>query len=237
MSHPLYMNDCYKSQVSTTIETVRDNAVVLEETVFYPEGGGQPSDTGSIASGDEQIAVTGVQKRDGAIEHTVETTEPFKQGMSVEASIDWDRRHQLMRMHTAQHLLSAVVLDMFDAETVGNQIHMDYSRIDFEPVSFSQEDIDVIERRCNALIEDERTVSIYEEDRDTVVTKLPVGRSNLDLIPDHIDPLRVVEIQDLDICPCGGTHVASLDEIGMISIDERQSKGADIDRLLFSIDA
>lgn len=237
MTDRIYMQDCYQEQVSTTIEDVTNATVVLASTIFYPEGGGQPSDHGVIETGDTAVEVTDVEVRDGEVHHIVDTVDPFETGMSVEASIDWERRHRLMRMHTAQHLVSAVVLDQYDAETVGNQIHREYSRIDFKPVDFDAEDIEKIERQCNSLIEEERDVSIYEEARDTLVEKLPVGRSDLSLIPDHIDPLRVVEIEDLDICPCGGTHVDNLDEIGSISIDERQSKGQDTDRLIFSIDA
>lgn len=231
------MEDCYAETVSTQVEAIRAGGIVLSETVFYPEGGGQPADQGVINVGGTSIQVTDVSVDHGEILHHVESTDPITEGDDVDARIDWERRHMLMRMHTAQHLLSAVVLDMFDAKTVGNQIHPSYSRIDFEPVNFSQKDLDRIERRCNALIEEERSVSIYEEDRETVVEKLPVGRSNLDLIPDHIDPLRVVEIEGLDICPCGGTHVSNLDEIGRFIIEDRKSKGEDIDRIEFSLDA
>ncbi|MCJ7428875.1 MAG: alanyl-tRNA editing protein [Candidatus Nanohaloarchaeota archaeon QJJ-5] len=237
MTERIYMEDCYAETVSTQVEAIRAGGIVLSETVFYPEGGGQPADQGVINVGGTSIQVTDVSVDHGEILHHVESTDPITEGDDVDARIDWERRHMLMRMHTAQHLLSAVVLDMFDAKTVGNQIHPSYSRIDFEPVNFSQKDLDRIERRCNALIEEERSVSIYEEDRETVVEKLPVGRSNLDLIPDHIDPLRVVEIEGLDICPCGGTHVSNLDEIGRFIIEDRKSKGEDIDRIEFSLDA
>jgi misacylated tRNA(Ala) deacylase len=139
-------------------------------------------------------------------------------------------------MHTAQHILSWVVLNMYDASTAGNQIHEDYSRIDFEPANFSEKDIEKIEKGVNSLIEKELEVEKKEMDRELVEERVQEGRTNLDIIPDNIDPLRVVIIGDEDLCPCGGTHVDNLKEIGKIKITERRSKGADVERLEFELE-
>ncbi|MDY6777628.1 MAG: alanyl-tRNA editing protein [Candidatus Nanohaloarchaea archaeon] len=235
MTEKLYMDDCYQKGFNADIIQIGNGYIVLDQTAFYPKGGGQPSDTGRLATDSAETQVNRVRREDGDIRHFVDTTDGFSKGDTVEGIIDWERRHRLMRMHTAQHILSAVVLDEFDAETAGNQIHEDYSRMDFEPIQFTDQQLQKLENRCNSIIEEELDVSIYYEDRDDLIEDLPPGRSNLDLIPDHVDPLRVVEIEDTDICPCGGTHVRNTGEIGQIEITGRQSKGEDIDRVTFTL--
>jgi misacylated tRNA(Ala) deacylase len=236
MTEKLYMEDCYQRSFQANVEEVRDDGIVLDTTAFYPTGGGQPADQGSLATDTTTTEVTDVQERDGAVVHIVGSTDGFEQGQKVEGDVDWDRRYLLMRLHTAQHLLSAVVLDEFGAETVGNQIHVGEARMDFEPADFSDEDLQRIQNICNSYIDEDRDVTIGQMPRSEVEERIAVGRSNLDLIPDHIDPLRVVEIDGLDICPCGGTHVGGLDEIGHMEITDRSSKGADTDRIRFTID-
>lgn len=236
MTEKLYMEDCYLRSFQATVEAVQDEAIVLDATAFYPEGGGQPADHGTLATDTTTTEVTDVQEQDGSIRHVVGSTAGFQEGQTVEGDIDWERRYPLMRLHTAQHLLSAVVLEEFDAETVGNQIHTDEARMDFEPASFSEENLRRIQNTCNSYIEEDKNVTIGQMPRKEVEQRIAVGRSNLDLIPDSIDPLRVVEIEGLDLCPCGGTHISGLDEIGRMEITERSSKGADTDRIRFRIE-
>lgn len=206
--------------------------VCLDETLFYKEGGGQPSDRGKLSWDGKEAKVTKVRQNHGDVRHYIEGDFP-EEGQEIHGEIDWDRRYKHMRMHTAQHVLSKVVLDMYGATTAGNQIHEDRSRIDFEPASFDDEDIERIERRANEMISKGLKVEKKDMPRDEVEERTPEARTNLSLIPDHIDPLRVVIIEDVDICPCGGTHVSSLDEIGEIEIINRMSKGADVDRIEF----
>jgi len=125
------------------------------------------------------------------------------------------------------------VLDEFGASTAGNQIHADRARIDFEPADFDADDCRTIERLSNDLIERDLPIEKSRRSRDALEAETPDGRTNLDLIPDHVDPLRAVTIGDIDVCPCGGTHVDSLGELGGIEIVDRTSKGADIDRIEF----
>ncbi len=236
MTEKLYMEDCYRRSFQATVEDVLDDGIVLDTTAFYPEGGGQPADQGTLQADTTTTEVTDVQKRDGAVIHVVDSTDGFEEGQTVEGDIHWERRYLLMRLHTAQHLLSTVVLDGFGAKTVGNQIHPGEARMDFEPASFSEEDLQCIQNTCNSYIDEDRTVTIGQMPRSEIEDRIAVGRSNLDLIPDHIDPLRVVEIDGLDLCPCGGTHVDGLDEIGHMEITDRSSKGANTDRIRFTID-
>lgn len=222
---------------TATAEDATGDYIVLEGTYFYPEGGGQPADRGQLEWDSGAAAVTDVQKEQGAVRHYIDELEGAlpAEGAMVKGEIDAERRQALRRMHTAQHVVSKVVLDDFGAQTAGNQIHMDTSRIDFKPATFSSADVEEIERRTNALIDQDLPVVKEEMPRAQAEAETPEGRGLLDLIPDHVDPLRMVAIGEFDLCPCGGTHVDRLGEVGHIRITNRTTKGADIDRIEFEL--
>ncbi|MDY6768812.1 MAG: alanyl-tRNA editing protein [Candidatus Nanohaloarchaea archaeon] len=226
------------TRFEATVETVGDDYIVLDGTYFYPEGGGQPADHGTLAWSGGSADVVDVQKDHGDVKHYIDNVDGDlpADGDTVDARIDEDRRDRHRRMHTAQHVLSKVVLDKYDATTAGNQIHEDRSRIDFEPADFSDEDVAAVEEEANKVIRRDLPVEKRELPRDEVEERTQTGRTNLDLIPDHVDPLRVVIIDDYDICPCGGTHVDHLGAIGEIHITDRVSKGADVERLEFELE-
>jgi misacylated tRNA(Ala) deacylase len=140
-----------------------------------------------------------------------------------------------MRMHTAQHVLSSVVFKTFNAKTAGNQIHADHSRVDFQPIKFTEEDLARVEEACNEIIERAVPVHIYEEERPVLEEKMADQRYILNMIPKSIPKLRVVDILDVDICPCAGTHVKNTSELGKVHILERRSKGKDIDRIVYEL--
>lgn len=216
------------------IEGDHDGYICLEKTLFYKEGGGQPSDHGTISWGEKVSQVVDVQRENGEIRHYLQGEIP-EADTEIRGQIDWERRYKHMRMHTAQHLVSWVVLNRYNASTAGNQIHEDYSRIDFEPAEFDDSDVEKIEKSVNALINKELEVEKKYMPREQVEEAVEEGRTNLDIIPDHIDPLRVVIIGDNDLCPCGGTHVDNVKEIGGINITDRRSKGTDVERLEFEL--
>ena len=220
---------------TATVTDAADDYIVLDGTYFYPEGGGQPADHGTLHWDGGSAPVVDVQKEHGAVRHYIDDREGERpeDGASVEGRIDEERRQKLCRMHTAQHVVSKVVLDEFDAQTAGNQIHVDRSRIDFEPADFVEEDVSLIEARSNAILDRDLAVQKTEMARDEAEARTPEGRGLLDLIPDHVDPLRMVEIGDFDLCPCGGTHVDRLLQVGRIRITNRESKGAEVERLEF----
>lgn len=226
------------TEFEAEVERSSEDSIVLDRTYFYPEGGGQPPDHGRMGWEDGGAKVDDVYKDHGDVIHSVGAMEgdPPEEGTKVEAEIDGVRRNKLRRMHTAQHVVSKVVLDEFGAETAGNQIHPDRSRIDFEPVEFDGKDLRKIERKANDVIEKDLDVTKENRPRERVEDEVEEGRALLDLIPDHVDPLRVVEIDGFDMCPCGGTHVDSLSEIGEIEITDRESKGEDIDRVTFVLE-
>ena len=219
------------------VTTATEDFIVLESTYFYPEGGGQPADRGRLTWEDGAASVVDVQKAHGDVRHFIGelSGDLPKEGTTVEGKIDEELRQRHRRMHTAQHVLSKVVLDEFGAQTAGNQIHADRSRIDFEPADFSEEDVAFIEERSNAVMEEDLPVEKKQMARAKAEEETPKGRGLLDLIPDHVDPLRMVKIGDMDLCPCGGTHVNRLSEVGKIRITNRTSKGADVDRIEFEL--
>lgn len=239
MTELLYLPDRdYEKEFDSKVSKVReeDGYIVLEETLFYPEGGGQPADRGKISWNGKTVDVTDVQKEHGEVRHFVEGEEMPELGDEVHGEIDWERRYRHMRMHTAQHVLSWYVLQQYGATTAGNQIHADKSRIDFKPVEFADDDIERIEKAVNALIQKDLEVEKKMMSRDRLESEVEEGRSNLDIIPDSIDPLRVVIIGEDDLCPCGGTHVDNIGEIGEIELVNRVSKGADTERLEFVLE-
>ncbi len=219
------------------VESATDEYIVLDGTYFYPEGGGQPADRGSLHWDDGAADVVDVQKEHGDVRHYVENVDGRlpEEGEEVKGQIDEERRTKLRRMHTAQHVVSKVVLDLFDAQTAGNQIHPDRSRIDFEPADFEENEVHAIESRANAVLDQDLPVTKAEMARAEAEKQTPDGRGLLDLIPDHVDPLRMVRIGAFDLCPCGGTHVDHLAEVGRIRITNRTSKGAGVERIEFEL--
>ena len=238
MTEQLYLPDADGKTVFTaTVADATAEYVVLDGTYFYPEGGGQPADRGTLSWEGGRAEIGDVRKDHGDVHHVVAslTGDPPEPGTAVEGEIDAERREQLRRMHTAQHVVSRVVLDEYGAATAGNQIHADRSRIDFEPAAFDEADLERIQRLSNAAVERDLPVRKENRPRAAVEREVDEGRALLDLIPPSVDPLRVVEIDDFDMCPCGGTHVDSLGEVGRIEITGRTSKGTDIERIEFEL--
>lgn len=223
------------TEFTATVADADADEIVLDGTYFYPEGGGQPADRGVLTWDSGRATITDVQKDHGDVVHVIGelTGSVPAPGTAVEGQIDVDRRQQLRRMHTAQHVVSRVVLDRYDATTAGNQVYVDRSRIDFEPAAFDADDIAAIEQRTNEVIDRDLPLTKEHRPRAAVEAAVDEGRALLDLIPDHVDPLRVVEIDGFDLCPCGGTHVDRLGEVGTVEFTDWSSKGADTTRVEF----
>ena len=213
----------------------KDDYVVLDRTAFYPEGGGQPTDVGTLSwPGGGPVRVARVEKK-GIIKHIIEG-DPQQLPDQVRGAIDWPRRHAHMRMHTAQHLISAVVLELHGAHTVGSQLYADRSRIDFDRVKFKDEDIGTAKARFDALVDQAVPVRVLEMDRAEVEARTKKGRAQLDLLPKAVTRLRVIEIEGYDLCPCAGTHVRNLSELGHMVPLGRESKGAQKERLHYTLE-
>jgi len=234
MTDALYLDATDDREFEATIERVTDDRVVLDRTLFYPEGGGQPFDVGVLEADGETWNVTDVQKKD-TIYHTVDGTPP-EEGTTVTGRIDWERRYAHMKYHTAQHLLSAVLLDEYDANTTGNQLYTDRARIDCAYERFTDEEFSHIESVMNDRIEEGLEVTWYELDREEAEASLDPERTRIHLLPESIREIRIVEIDGFDKTACAGTHVGRTDELGVFRITGRETKGSAEERLKFVLE-
>ena len=227
----------YKKEFQSKVTAVYPGIVELEETAFYHLGGGQPSDKGTLNWKDGESIVYDVRKKN-RIRHMVEGDLP-EVGDSVEGKLNWNRRYTHMRMHTSQHLVSAIVSDLYGADTVGNQIGLDKSRIDFKPLKLNMNEIDDLIDLTNKYIAKDISVNISEANRSDLEGN-PEIRSSMSsglwkLLPKSVTRLRVISIGEIDVCPCAGTHVRSLKEIGKVEFVKRDNKGAGKQRLTYTL--
>ena len=236
MTELIYMKDVESNYIwefdANVIERGFDY-VVLDRTAFYPLGGGQPSDTGYLAWTGGRADVREVTKKEGIRHHLAQNPDivPDK----VHGVVNREIRYAHMRMHTAQHIVSGVVYDLYKARTVGNQIHHDRSRIDFAPVKFTDEMVSEGERKCNEIFATGAKVVVCTENRSELEKNIDAQRANLDLLPKSVQELRVVKVEACETCPCAGTHDKSLAEIGGIKITKRENKGKDRERITYEL--
>jgi len=237
MSKLIYMDDIegnYIKEFQANVTKNKKDYICLDKTAFYPFGGGQPSDTGVIKWDSKESKVKEVIKKGDTIKHIIEGEKP-PVGTQVTARIDWDKRYSHMKMHSAQHIISGIIFDDYNARTVGNQIHAEYSRVDFFPIKFTDEDLEKIEKKFNEIVKQNLNIKIYNEARESLEKRVNQQRANLDLLPKFIKILRIVEIEGFDICPCAGTHVKNTSEIPEIGKIKKETKGKDKTRIIYSL--
>ena len=226
----------YLEEFTAEVIAIEGNKVVLDQTLFYPLGGGQNWDLGSIDGPNGEMNVIEVRGRD-AIHHTIEDTFELEIGDEVSGTIDFERRYAHMKMHTAQHLVSGIAYEMFDGvRTVGNQIHTEKSRIDFKPIQFTEDMLSELQSAVNEKIQLGLEVTDSQMTRDEINSIMPQERTNMDLLPSFINDLRVVTIGDKqDLCPCAGTHVRNISEIKGIEFIGKKSKGKGTQRVTYQL--
>ncbi|WP_254537680.1 alanyl-tRNA editing protein [Halomarina litorea] len=246
MAEARYLTDSSVRRFEARVERTLDDRVALDGTHFYPEGGGQPADRGTVSTEDGRWRVVSVQKRD-AIYHTLEPVDGTvglpEEGATVTGELDWERRAAHMRYHTAQHLLSAVLLDQFDAPTVGNQLYADRARIDAGYERFTPEDLERVETRMNDIVGRDLAVTWYTTDRAEAEATLDSERTRIDLLPESITDLRIVEIagedgadDPFDRTACAGTHVTTTADLGRFRVTGRSTQGREAERLSFVLE-
>ena len=235
----LYLDNieaAYNTKFTAKVISIDGNKIGLDRTLFYPIGGGQNWDTGKIITSNEELQVSEVRGRN-LVEHHVNNDHNLSVGDEIIGEIDWDRRYSHMRMHTAQHLMSGLAYELFDgARTVGNQINVSHSRIDFNPISFDESMIKELSDSANQYIRE--STKVYESimTREEINSIMPQDRTNMDLLPKSVKDLRVITIgNEFDLCPCAGTHVANLSEIGDITIVSKKSKGKGTQRIKYEL--
>ena len=238
-THRMYLDtfdDAYRTDFTAEVVAVDGQQVVLDRTLFYPTGGGQPCDLGSMEGPTGRLEVQDVTGR-GAVQHTVDADHALSVGDEVQGTIDWERRHAHMRMHTAQHLLSGLAYSLFEgARTVGNQIGADRSRLDLRPVTLSEGELDLLREGFDAAVAADIPLRMEVMQRQALIDEVGLERSNLDMIPASVDEMRIIRIGDeVDVCPCAGTHVRSLGELGRLGEVSVKSKGKGTKRLSYDL--
>ena len=229
MSENVCYTDAYAREAqASVVEVDREaHAVLLDRTVFYPGGGGQPADIGTLegASGGAWTVV-GAKKRGDDIWHTIaEGEELAAVDTKVTARIDWDRRHQLMRTHSALHVLCGVVWRDHQASVTGGNMEPLSGRMDFEFETMSAELVGEIERRVNEEIAAGREIRVNVLPREEAFAIPDLIRTKINLLPEGITEVRTIEIVGLDLQADGGTHVANTREIGTVTVTGYESKG------------
>ena len=229
MSDNICYTDAYArvTEASVVDRDEEANAVLLERTVFYPGGGGQPADVGTLIgdSGGSWL-VTGARKRDDDIWHTVEPgSELPAVDTKVTAEIDWERRHRLMRTHSALHVLCGVVWRDHGASVTGGNMEPLSGRMDFEFETMSGDLVSRIETRVNQEIGADREIRVAILPREEAFAIPDLIRTKINLLPEGISEVRTIEIVGLDLQADGGTHVARTSEIGRVNVTGYESKG------------
>lgn len=229
----LCYSDAYARTVEARVATVDDSGeaslVVLDRTVFYPGGGGQPSDRGLLlgTADGRTWTVRGARKSGGDIVHELEPSAggPPSVGDALTVDLDWARRYALMRTHTALHALCGVVWRDHGALVTGGNMEPGGGRMDFEFESMSGDLVDSIEATVNAELAHKRDVRVNVLPRHEAFAIPDLIRTKVNLLPPGIEEIRTIEIVGLDLQADGGTHVSNTSEVGSIRVTGYESKG------------
>ena len=221
MTDTLFRDDAYRSECTARVEAVTEHGVILDATVFYPQGGGQPGDTGTLRwDGGEAEVIDTRHGHDDTIVHVLaEGSERPNRGAEVTATIDFERRHRLMRMHTCLHLLSAVL----PYPVTGGQVSDGSGRLDFD-LPDAPEKAEV-EKALNALIEADHAVGSRWIDEAELEARPELVKTLSVQPPKGAGRIRLIDIPGVDLQPCGGTHVERTGEIGPIRVRKIEKKG------------
>jgi len=218
-----YMKDSYMKELETEVKEVNGNKVILEDTIFYPESGGQASDEGIIKRGNETFKMLEAKKEAGKIIHSLDK-EGLKVGDKVFCILNWERRYKLMRSHTAEHIFSAIFENELGALVTGNKLTTEKMRTDFNVEKLEREQIKEFIEKANNIIKKNLPITTYSMTREEVEKKPEMVKLAMGL-PPGIKILRILKIGNFNEQPDGGTHVKSTAEIGEIEFLDYETKG------------
>ena len=232
MTERIYATDSYAREMSATVlrTDTDDRRILLDRTVFYPGGGGQPHDLGTLSIGDDQLEVVRVTADSDGVWHWVDASVPHA-GTDVAGSIDWERRYQLMRTHTALHALCGVVWNRFRSPVTGGNMQPGEGRLDFDIPDWTADDLPIVEADLNAELELRRSVEVSFLPRNAADEDPSLIRTKVNLLPKFIEEVRVIDIVGLDRQADGGTHVGETGEVGQITIPKAENKGRGFRRI------
>jgi misacylated tRNA(Ala) deacylase len=226
----LFLRDSYLTSVDATVVAVEGDRVALDRTVLYATGGGQPFDAGTLGA----ARVVDVRKEGGTVWHTVDGSAPDV-GATVRVEVDWDRRHALMRTHTALHVLCGVIWNEWGTAVTGGNMEPLAARMDFEfdplPEGFGPR----VEQLVNDELAAARPIEVSFLPRETAIEDQDLIRTKVNMIPESVKEIRVVDIVGLDKQADGGTHVRSTDEVGRVRVVKTESKGKGNKRIRIEI--
>jgi misacylated tRNA(Ala) deacylase len=235
MTDLLYSADAYVRAFDATVVDVVDGGVVLDRTAFYPGGGGQPADKGTLSDGNQHWQVAAI-KRTGAGPVHVLDHQPPPIGTELHGTLDWERRYQLMRTHTAMHILCGVIWRDYQASVTGGNMEPLSGRMDFEFETMRHELVAEIEAAINEEARAGRNVVVNVLPREEAFQIPDLIRTKISLLPEGIQQVRTVEIVGLDLQADGGTHVANTTEVGQIRVVDYKSKGKINKRIYVELD-
>lgn len=238
MTELLYQTDSYLNQFLALVTFVdsENRVVTLDRSAFYPGGGGQPCDFGSIQSENIEYRVVKVKKQGEEILHFFGEDQLPETGTQVSASLDWDRRYKLMRTHTALHILCGVVFRDYGALVTGGDMEPLSGRMDFEFERMQASLVHAIEAAVNKEIEAAREIHVDILPREKAFQIMDLIRTKINLLPEGITNVRTVEITGLDLQADGGTHVRNTSEVGKIRVVDYKSKGAINKRIYIAVE-
>jgi len=234
------MQDNYIKSFTAKVIAKGEDYLVLDQTAFYPEGGGQESDQGKITFGDTSLTVQKVKREEGEVRHYVLEREQLPAvGQEVQAELDWPRRYTHMRYHTAIHVLSTYMKEHFHSEVVGNNISTRNGRADFHlEQALTPEQLESIEEGLNEIIAKHLPVKISFMPRAEAIRFLEEKGYQTDyinMVPKSVKTFRIVSVGDYDHASCAGTHVANTSEIGRILVVKRRSMGKGKERVTLAL--
>jgi len=235
MTEYLYLEDAYQQDFTATVIEVVDGGVVLDRSAFYPGGGGQPCDFGALSAGDKSWTVSKVKRVAGKPVHFVDG-DPPAEGTAVRGQLDWTRRYQLMRTHTAMHILCGTIWRDYGASVTGGNMDPLRGRMDFEFETMRQELVSAIEAAVNVEVAAARPVRAAILPREEAFQIPDLIRTKINLLPEGISEVRTVELEGLDLQADGGTHVHNTSEVGRIRVTDYKSKGRINKRIYVALD-
>lgn len=227
----LYHDDSYLSTFEAKVVVVDGRALALDQTAFYPGGGGQMADHGALVWNGRHLPIASLRKQGDVVWHEIGLTEGAAEttlpqvGESVRGEVDWVSRYRMMRTHTALHMLCGIIFRDFGAQVTGGQMYADKARMDFSMEAFSPEYVRAIEERVNAAVAEDHVVKVYQLPREQAFEIPDLIRTKINLLPPEISTIRIVEIVGLDLQADGGTHVHSTREVGGIKVLKTENKG------------
>ena len=234
----LFQTEMYLQEFEAEITKIDpvNKSIYLTKTAFYPTGGGQPHDVGTLTIGSNVFTVVEVKKDGHDVQHVLaEDPSGLEVGQKVSGKIDWETRYKYQRTHTAMHILCGIIFQEFGSTVTGGQIKALEGRMDFDIEQFTKDKVKFIEEKCNEAIQRNYPIKVDFLPRDKADQDPDLIRTKVSLIPKEVQTVRTIDIVGLDKQADGGTHVKSTKEVGTMTITKVDNRGKGRKRLYFTL--